>query len=161
MEPYFLPTRKEFENKNIQSIFLGYYLPWDVQESFSIARKHGFQVRKSGPKIGYYNYADIDCDFISVHHYFKWLKFGFTRLFDNLSIEIRNGRMTRDEAIRIIKRLGIQIPVSDIKKLCGFLGISLAQFNGIEEKFRNREIWIKRDRCWMIRDFIIKEWGWR
>ena len=29
----------------------------------------------------------------------KWYKFGFTRLFDNLSLEIRNGRMTRDEAL--------------------------------------------------------------
>ena len=44
--------------------------------------------------------ADIDDDFISIHHWLKWYKFGFTRLFDNLSLEIRNGRMTREQAIR-------------------------------------------------------------
>ena len=41
-------------------------------------------------------------DFISIHHYLKWYKFGFTRLFDNLSIEIRRRRMTREDAVQIM-----------------------------------------------------------
>ena len=65
----------------------------------------GFQVRTAGPKTGYWNYADIDDDFISIHHYIKWYKFGCTRLFDNLSIEIRNGRLTRNEALEIVRTL--------------------------------------------------------
>lgn len=160
LEPYFLPDEKEFRKRQIHSIFLGYYFPWDPLESLRIAQKHGFQIRKEGAKVGYYNYADIDCDFISVHHYFKWLKFGFTRLSDNLSIEIRNDRMTRDEAIKIIKDTGPQIPHDDIRKLCSFLGISLRHFHEIEEKFRNRKIWSLEKGEWKIKDFIIKKEGW-
>ena len=161
LEPYFLPSRNEFRQKDIESIFLGFYLPWDPRESLRTAKANGFKARTAGPKIGYYNYADIDCDFISVHHYFKWLKFGFTRLFDNLSIEIRNGRMAREEALRIIARTGPQVPHEDIRKLCGFLGISLGDFRRIEERFRNRKIWSKDNGRWMIKDFIIKGWEWR
>ena len=46
-------------------------------------------------KTGFYNFADIDDNLISIHHWLKWYKFGFTRSFDNLSIEIRNGRFDR------------------------------------------------------------------
>src|SRR5205807_1658924 len=101
----------------------------------------------------YYNYADIDCDFISIHHYFKWLKFGFTRLFDNLSLEIRNGRMTRPRALAILKGLGDQTPHDDIKKLCAFLRITTTQFWRLAERFRNRRIWQKRHGKWMIPGF--------
>ena len=31
---------------------------------------------EKGPKTGLYNYADIDDDFISIHHFIKWYKFG-------------------------------------------------------------------------------------
>jgi len=160
MEPYFLPTATDFRQAKVQSIFLGYYLPWDPSESFRVAQSLGFQVRHEGPKLGYYNYADIDCDFISVHHYFKWLKFGFTRLFDNLSIEIRNGRMSRTKALSIIARTGPQVPHEDIDKLCAFLGISRRHFGQIEEKFRNRIIWKRQRGRWVIQDFILPDWRW-
>ena len=64
-----------------------------------IAAEHGFVANTSGPRTGLYDYADIDDDFISIHHWLKWYKFGFTRLFDNLSLEIRNGRITREAAV--------------------------------------------------------------
>lgn len=161
MEPFFMPDEKEFAEKNVRSIFLGCYLPWDPSETLRVAKGAGFQVRKEGPKVGYYNYADIDCDFISVHHHFKWLKFGFTRLFDNLSIEIRNGRMTREEAVSIIAERGDQRPNEDIDRLCGYLRITDAHFREIEEMYRNRSIWREENGRWMIDGFLIEGWEWR
>lgn len=160
LEPYFMPPQKKFDKKNVQSVFLGFYIPWDPRESLRVAVRHGFKFRTEGPKTGYYNYADIDCDFISVHHYFKWLKFGFTRLFDNLSIEIRNGRMTRERAINTIAKMGPQVPHEDIRKLCEFLNISMKRFHEIEEKFRNGDIWSRVDGKWVIKDFIVDKWEW-
>lgn len=157
---YFLPAERRFDSSKIDSIFLGYYLPWDPLESLKIARSFGFKAREEGPKTGFYNYADIDCDFISIHHYFKWLKFGFTRLFDNLSLEIRNRRISREKAIAIIRQTGAQVPYDDIQKLVSFLRISLSKFHKIEEKFRNRNIWHKENGKWKIRGFLIKDWRW-
>ena len=160
LEAYRLPSEEEFNAHGIRSVFLGYYFKWDPEENLRIAQKHGFKVRAEGPKTGYYNYADIDCDFISVHHYFKWLKFGFTRLFDNLSVEIRNGRISRDEALQVITERGDQTPHEDIKKLCVFLKISEKHFNEIAETFRNRDIWSRKNGKWVIKDFIISDWEW-
>lgn len=53
--------------------------------------------------------GDIDEEFISIHH-MNWYKLGFTRLLDNLSPEIRNGRTTREQAVEIVARSGDRAP---------------------------------------------------
>jgi N-acetyl sugar amidotransferase len=160
LTPYFGPSERELDEKGVLAVFLGYYFPWDPETSLRVAREHGFRAREEGPKTGYYNYADIDDDFISIHHYLKWYKFGFTRLFDNLSLEIRNGRLSRDEAIRIVRESGDQTPRDDIEKFCRFVGISVGHFFEVIEKFRNPEIWVKRNGTWKIEDFLIEDWEW-
>lgn len=161
LTPYVGVTDQELEEKEINAVFLGYYFEWDVENSLKVAAEHGFQNRREGPKVGLYDYADIDCDFISIHHYIKWYKFGITRLFDNLSLEIRNGRKTRDEALELLKTLGEQVPKEDIIKLCAFLEISQAEFYSIIENFRNKNIWSKDSGIWKVNNFIIPDWNWR
>jgi N-acetyl sugar amidotransferase len=160
LTPYFAPTPEELEAAGIRAVFLGHYFPWDPETTLRVAREHGFEHDPGGPRTGYYNYADIDDDFISVHHYLKWFKFGFTRLFDNLSLEIRNGRMTRDEAVRIVAETGDTTPHGDIAKLCAYLGITVPAFYEIIEPFRNTDIWVQRDGVWTIPGFLIPGWEW-
>lgn len=160
LTPYFGPTDEELADKNVLAVFLGYYFPWDPAASLAAARAHGFQARADGPKTGYYDYADIDDDFISIHHYLKWYKFGFTRTFDNLSLEIRNGRMTRADAIRILRERGDETPIEDISRFCDFANITWEFFFEAIEKFRNREIWVRRNGNWAIDNFLIPDWSW-
>jgi N-acetyl sugar amidotransferase len=161
LNSYFGPSDEEIDKAGVLAIFLGYYFPWDVATSLRIASKNGFKVRKEGPKTGYYNYADIDDDFISIHHWLKWYKFGFTRLWDNLSLEIRNGRMTRDVAIEIIRERGSEIPHEDIDKFCEFVGISKSHFLEICEGFRDRDLWFNDKGVWKIKNFLIPDWEWQ
>ena len=157
---YSCPSDEEIEARGINAVFLGYYFKWDPESTYKIAKKAGFRPRKEGPKLGLYNFTDIDCNFISLHHYPKWLKFGFTRLWDNVSLEIRNGRMTRSEALEIIKNKGDQTPHKDIKKFCEFVKITVSHFHEICEKYRNKDIWYKDDGVWKIQNFLIKDWNW-
>ncbi|WP_247896137.1 hypothetical protein [Azospirillum brasilense] len=120
-----------------------------------MARTHGFRADPRGARTGLYDYADIDDDFISVHHWFKWHKFGFTRLFDNLSLEIRNGRIGRADAIAIIRARGDDTPHDDIARLCGFLDITEDRLHSIAETFRNKAVWHRQGGVWTIPDFLI------
>ena len=81
-------------------------------------KKYGFKYTKKNRKVGSWDFADIDCDFISLHHFLKWHKFGISRTFDNLSIQIRYGMLSRNEAIKKIEKIGHVIPKDDIKKFC-------------------------------------------
>ena len=102
------PLIKKIKKSKISEIFLGYYFKWDPQKIFKISQKYGFSSALK-PKTGLYSYADIDDEFlISVHHWMKWYKFGFTRLWDNLTLEIRNKRISRDKAISIVKKMAIK-----------------------------------------------------
>lgn len=156
---YFGPEPDVMEAKGILAVFLGYYFPWDPEKSFRVAHAHGFQP-SDRPRTGYWNYADIDDDFIAIHHWLKWYKFGFTRLFDNLSIEIRHGRMTRERAIEIIREVGAPIPIEDIEKFCAFSGLSVKRFFEIAECFRNLKIWKRENGVWKIPGFLIPDWKW-
>ncbi len=160
LTPYFGPAEWDLRRAGVRAIFLGYYFAWDPVVTFQVARAHGFKARARGGKTGYYDFADIDDDFISIHHWLKWYKFGFTRLFDNLALEIRNGRMTRAEAIRIIRRRGDQTPRADIGKFCRFAGITVARFFEMAEKFRNPQIWKRRNGRWVIPGFLVPDWNW-
>lgn len=160
LTPYIGPEKDALEKRGIHAVFLGYYFPWDPDMTRAVAQTHGFEVRQEGPRTGYYGFADIDDHFISLHHYLKWHKFGFSRLFDNLSLEIRNGRITRDEAVRIIADAGDQMPVEDIENFCVFAGITPEKFNAIADTFRNPAIWRKEDGVWRMDDYIVPDRRW-
>jgi N-acetyl sugar amidotransferase len=162
LAPYFGPTAEELTDADVRAVFLGYYLRWDPQATRRVAQAHGFREDGQAPRTGYYEFADIDDDFISIHHWMKWYKFGFTRLFDNLSLEIRNGRLTREQAIAIVRRTGEQRPLADIEKFCAFAGVSTADFFRIAERFRNSRVWrVDGDGRWSIPGFLIDEWDWQ
>jgi N-acetyl sugar amidotransferase len=160
MVPYTSPSDAELERAGVLAVFLGYYFEWDPERSLAAAEAHGFKRRLEGARTGYWDYADIDDDFISIHHWLKWYKFGFTRTFDNLSVEIRSGRMTRSRALEVLRERGDETPRADIAKFCSWLGITEARFFEIAETFRNHDVWTRRGDTWVIDDFIVPDRAW-
>ena len=157
---YFGPDDETLEANGVRAIFLGYYLEWDPKRIATAAKALGFQANDGQARTGLYDFADIDDDFISIHHWLKWYKFGFTRLFDNLSLEIRNGRLSRAEALETARQAGAAPPLADIETFCAFTGLSTGRFFEIAEGFRNRDIWYREAGTWKLRDFPIEGWAW-
>lgn len=145
---------KEMKKSGVKGIFLGHYFKYDPQKNFKLAKSYGFVSGKKFRKTGYYSYSDLDDNFISIHHYLKLFKFGFTRTQDNLSIEIRNKRLTRSKAIGILKNHNENKPTNDIKLFCNYLDLKIENFYKILEKFRNKKIWIKKNNKWIIKTKI-------
>ena len=150
------PNEKKLKLLRYEPIYLGYYFPWDIKKNITIAKKAGFTGRIAGPIMGLYSEADIDCINIVIHHYFKWLKFGFNRITDNASNEIRKGRMSREQAIKLAKKFdGVKPPMEYISHFCKQINITEDFFWKIANKFRNKKIW-KRDekKQWYIKNWI-------
>ena len=145
------------ENKNIVSIFLGHFFNWDPLNIKKIAEQKGFKKLKKST-VGYYQYADLDDDcLMPIHHWMKWYKFGFTRDFDNLSIEIRKGRISRSKAIKLINKKNFKPPHMAIKKFCKYYEIDTKTFFNIANKFRNKKIWKKNKKnIYEIPNFLMK-----
>ncbi len=150
------PTQEEMDAVDYTPIFLGYYLPWDCERNVEIAKEYNFNVREEGPIMGLYDYSDLDCKNIVIHHYIKFLKFGFNRVTDNCCNEIRKGRMTKEEAIRLVgERDGALPPREYVLHFCDRTGISEREFWEILEGFRNKDIWYKdSDSKWQLNGWI-------
>jgi hypothetical protein len=158
--PLVLPSDGELAAKSIRAIFLGHYFHWDPERSRAIAARHGFEARSDGARVGHYDYVNIDDDMIGVHHHPKWHKFGITRTWDTLSMEIRAGRLTRTEALAFVRAHGDETPWDDIALFCRYLRISQPEYFAILERFRNRELWQRRDGRWCIDNFLIPDFPW-
>ncbi len=144
---YTASYQNEYLEKKVkyQSVFLGHFFSWDPKKIFKEASKHGF-TNALKAEVGYYDFADVDDDCIMpIHHWLKWYKFGFTREYDNLSIEIRNQRISRKKAIRLLQKKNYVIPTKAINKFCNYYNIDKKKFYSDCEKFRNKKIWKKKN----------------
>ena len=149
------PNEKKLKAIKYEPIYLGYYFPWDIKQNYKIAKKVGFRARESGPIMGLYSESDVDCMNIVIHHYFKWLKFGFNRVTDHASNEIRKKRLTRDKAVKLISKFdGLKPPKEYIKNFCKQINITEKKFWEIVNKFRNKKIWKKKNNEWYIENWI-------
>jgi len=160
LAPLVLPTDAALAAERIRVVFLGHYVSWDPERSRAIALGHGFQARREGARVGHYDFVNIDDDMIGVHHHPKWHKFGITRTWDTLSMEIRAGRLGRDDAIRALRNRGDETPWDDIALFSQYLGIDRAEYFEIVERFRNPRLWTRRDDRWTIDGFLIPDFPW-
>ena len=158
LSAYIWPSDEELLEADVTAAFLGWYFPWDPHETYRVAKENGFKPMSGKPKTGLYNFADVDDSFlITLHHWMKWYKFGFTRLWDNLSLEIRMGNITRDQAVKLITEQGDENPIDEIKQFCQWSGMSEKAFMDTAEQFRNHNIWHRIQNQWQVNKGLLED----
>lgn len=142
--PYFYPEPEVLEKHNITGIFLGHYLPWNPIENAKIAKEKGFNFFYKQVEGSYFEYENLDNLQHGIHDYFKFLKFGFSRATDQLSILIRRGLIDRSKAIKIAKEIDGKFPWKylDVKigEILNYIDLSFDEFENIADQFTNYKI---------------------
>ena len=110
-----------------------------------------FQKRESSFNL----YQKVEDFFQDTHNYLKYLKFGYGRCTDHVSIEIRNQRMTREEGIKMIEKYEHMKRPKNFDVFLKFLGINEEEFLEKISHLRDSEIWNKdNDGKWELLDWI-------
>jgi N-acetyl sugar amidotransferase len=149
------PDKEEFEKKKIKSIYLGYYHWWDGYKNLETAKKFGFISRREGPLSGnLIDYDNIDEKLCEIHIWFKFLKFGFWRPTDQCCYQIWNGRMSREEAVEYVLELQYQFPEEYFAEFLNYHQITESEYYNCEEKFRNLDIWHRKNGQWRLKHEI-------
>jgi N-acetyl sugar amidotransferase len=132
----------ELEKSDTSAVFMGYYFYWDSEEHLKIAKKYGFKTLDKPSEGTYRNYVGIDEKINRLHQHIKVLKFGYGRATDHACEDIRNGRLTREEAKKLVQKHDL-LDISDyyVNDFIEFIGISRENFLETLDKYRNREIW--------------------
>ena len=116
------------------------YFKWNIFEQLELVKSIGFRENEENKEGTYDRWENLDVYFTVFHDYFKFLKFGFGRATDHASIEIRYGRITRDEGLELVKQNEGKIPKKYLQKFLEFANLSMDEFLEICDKFTNKEI---------------------
>ena len=102
------------------------------------------------------NYENLDNYQTGIHDYFKYLKYGFGRATDLVSMQIRRGKISRNEGIRQVNMLEGFLPKTYLgkptKKILEEINISLREFESICDKFTNKSIFKKNNKGQLLKD---------
>jgi len=154
--PYSYPTDEELARVGVTGIFLGHYLPWDGLSNFLIAQSYGFSTPPNVTLGSMVNYENLDNYQVAIHEYFKFLKFGFGRATDHACLHIRRGRITREMAVEIVRRLDGLFPWEYLGKPLADtlepLDLSVEDFIGICDQFTNKKIFLRNQNGSLLKD---------
>ncbi|OGH64398.1 MAG: hypothetical protein A2821_04790 [Candidatus Magasanikbacteria bacterium RIFCSPHIGHO2_01_FULL_41_23] len=125
------PSRASLASIQCRSICLGSYQPWDVKKQVEIIKKElgweGDVVEGVPPE---YNYEKVEDMLQGVQDYLKFIKRGYGRMSHLASIDIRNGRLTRAEAIKLVEEWEGKRPRS-LDVFLQWMEINESEFNAI------------------------------
>ena len=133
IKPYLMPRAEK-----TTAYFLGQFLAWDGRENALVAQEHGFEWYHSEVEGSIGSYESLDNHQTGLHEWFKMLKYGYMRPTDICSLEIRRGRMTREEGLKLIKEKEV-FPTTYLGKyyydVLDKIGITPSEYEKIANEF--------------------------
>lgn len=155
--PYLAPSLKELDTNKTEIHFFSYYKKWTPQENYYYCCEHtGFRpnfVRNEGT---YSKYASFDDKIDGFHYYLSFIKFGIGRTTSDTAHEIRDGHLTRDEGVRLVKRFDGEFPQRHFQTFLDYCNITEDYFWQVIDSWRFPHIWIKKNGQWRLRRNVAK-----
>ena len=134
--------------KGIKAIWLNYYAKeWSTPGNAEFSMKHGLTIRPEDTdfnEIGTYSrYSSLDSDIVPLNQMLKYIKFGFGQCTDQACYDIREGRITREEGVELVKKYDGKCGKKHIEAFCDYIGITVDEFWRVAESFRG-DVWEKK-----------------
>ena len=158
--PYRYPSDEELADVGVTAIFLGYYQRWDARKQLKEILPSGFRINDEIADIGdqphqegtYTNYENLDGKFVGMHDYLKFLKFGFGRATDHASIDIRNERITREEAVELVRTYEGKVPRRYLDEFLEYVGMTEDELYMTLDAFTNKALFVTDEEGRVVRD---------
>jgi hypothetical protein len=100
MKDYSLPPDEDLEK--VTAYWLGQFMPWDSRANAKVAMTHGMEAALPS-KANWWSAENLDCSLTGIHDHQMYRKFAFGRLCSQISVDVRNGLISRDEALQIVE----------------------------------------------------------
>jgi hypothetical protein len=153
--PYLAPDYRELESAGIEVHYLGYYLKWDPQECFYYAAEHtGFSPNTERTQGSYSKYSSIDDKIDPFHYYTTLAKFGLGRASYDAAQEIRNGKISREEGVALVKRFDQEFPTQFFQEFLEYVSHSEETFHQTVDSFRSPHLWVKDSGGWNLKHTV-------
>lgn len=152
LNPYLPIEPERIRAAGTEVHYLGYYLRWDPQECYYYAAEHaGFEANTERTDGTYSKYSSIDDVIDHLHYYTTFVKFGIGRATYDAAQEVRNGKITREEAVALVRRYDGEFPQKWFPDLLEYLSIDEAAFWDVIDRARSPHLWKKEEAGWALR----------
>ena len=140
MLDYQLPPQEKLARCGVRAFFLGAFYKWDSHRNAEVAIEHGMRARLPSTA-NWWKAENLDNAMTGIHDYFGYLKFGYGRLAAQISVDIREGLISREDAMDEVRHRDGMFPV-EYMGVSGLdvlrqIGVSEALFDETVEKFTN------------------------
>ena len=132
----------------MRAVVYGYFYKWDAAKHMEVCRELGWRPLDKVPAGSWVDYENCDMKFIDIREHIKYLKYGYGRSTDQLNIELRNGRISREEALNIAIELDGNYDENNRQEFCDYLQISEKHFQSVVDSYVNRDIFEKVSGTW-------------
>ena len=153
---YEYPDDAELKKVGTTGLFLGHYLPWDGYTNVLISQAYGFTPYEKNVETTFVNYENLDNLQAGIHDYFKYIKLGFSRATDIACSHIRRGRLTREDAIKIVNMRDGKFPWTylgrPLHEILGYIDMSVDEFIAICDRFTNKKIFKTDSKGNLVKD---------
>ena len=172
LQAYLPPHPEKLAHSGVDIQYLGYYLKWHPQKCYYYAVEHGgFRASPERSAGTYSKYSSIDDKIDDFHYYTTFVKFGIGRATYDTAQEIRNGDITRDEGIALVRRYDGEYPHRFEKEVFEYLSLPKDKFpaashrfeapivdgqyfQALTDNFRSPHLWRWVDRRWALRKTV-------
>jgi N-acetyl sugar amidotransferase len=154
VQPFVYPYDNELETVGVRGLYLSNYIRWDAKRQHELMiDTYGYE--SSAQQRTFNTYEDVHCfHSAGVHDYIKYLKYGYSKVTDHATREIRLKRMTREEGIAKVLEYSERSP-TDLSLFLDWAEMSEREFLDCVWNRRDGRIWA-RDKAgeWVLRDRI-------
>lgn len=158
LKPFMAPKYEDIVKNKTSIHFMGYYKFWDPQENFYYCSEHtGFTPNSERSEGTYSKYASLDDQIDGFHYYLGFIKFGIGRTTSDASHEIRDGKITREEAIALIKRYDGEFPRKYFKEFLEYCSITEEEVTEVIDSWRSDHLWKKSGNDWVLKRPVWEE----
>ena len=156
--PFMPPKYAEIEKNKTEIHFFGYYKFWDPQENYYYCHEHtGFTANTERSEGTYSKYSSLDDEIDGFHYYLSYIKFGIGRATSDAAHEIRDGKITREEGVALVKRYDHEQPRKYYKQFLDFCSITEEEINEVIDSWRSDHLWYKENNIWKLRHTVWHE----
>ena len=137
------PSDEDMHSQKIKGTFYGFYHKWNARKHLEVVKDLGWKGFAEIPTGAYVDYENIDMSYISIRERQKYLKYGYSRVTDQLNIDIRNKVISREDALQIAIQKDGQVDEKTIEEFCNYIEISRSTYDEIMDSFVNHDIFHK------------------
>jgi hypothetical protein len=122
---------------------LQYYVrEWSQTGNAEFAVSRGLQGRINDPLLtGRLSpYISVDSDMQILNQMLKYYKLGFGFMTDDTCYHIRDGKLSRDEAIKLVEQYDGKCGQRYIDEFCAYIDITAEEFWQVVDRFVNKKL---------------------